>query len=206
MEKKDFTGIVPPQYTGKAIEAAATTTLLNKNEALHFYKVAKERLLNVNNWHQIAGMMSARFQVVDASGNEVMRLCKKGDYLKIDIPGPGSTEGEGYDWVSIEELKEVDDALMQSVAFRVRPSENPLGKKNETAHFYDEASTSNFIVTREDTKVSACVIDRNIKPNAAASSLTDKIRDTSVGISALSFFSKIQWQLLANGIVSPPKK
>lgn len=206
MKKNDFTGIVPPQYTGKAIEAAATTTLQNENEAIHFYKVAKERLLNVNNWHQVAGIISARFILVDANGKEVIRLCEKGDYLKIDVPGPGSTEGEGYDWVSVEELKEVEEALIQSVAFRVRPSGNPLGKKNETAHFYSEESTSNFIVTRENTKVSASVIDRNIKPNADASSLTDKIRDTSVGVSALTFFSKIQWQLLANGIVSPPKK
>jgi hypothetical protein len=31
--------------------------------------------------------------------------------------------------------------------------------------------------------------------------LTDKIRDTTIGISAIAGFSKIQWQNLANGLV-----
>lgn len=206
MKQHDFTGIVPDQYTGDEIEASAEVELQNENDAKHFYKIAKERLLNVNNWHAIAGWVSASFQLVDTAGNAAERKCDKGDYLRIDIPGPGSTEGDGYDWVCIEQIKEVTEDNIQSIGFRVRPSENPLGKKNETAHFYGEESTSNFIVTRENTKICAWIIDRNIKPNVEATSLTDKIRDTSVGISAIGFFSKIQWQNLANGIVKQSSK
>ena len=206
MKQNDFTGIIPAQYTGNEIEALAEVELQNENDAKHFYQIAKERLLNVNNWHAVAGLVSATFQLVDAGGNVAGRKCHKGDYLRIDIPGPGSTEGDGYDWVSVEEVKEVTTENMQSIGFRVRPSQNPLGTKNETAHFYGEESTSNFIVTRENTKISAWIIDRNIKPNVEARSLTDKIRDTSVGISAIGFFSKIQWQNLANGLIKQEEK
>ena len=199
--KKDFTGIVPTQHTGEEIEAEASVELDNENEAKFFYLIAKERLLNVSNWHKLAGIISARFQLTDTSGKEINRQIEKGDYLKIDIPGPGSKEGDGYDWVCIEDLKEISEGDIQSIGFRVRPAKNPSGEKNETAHFYSSESTSNFIVTRERKKITALIIDRNIKPNVHAQSLTDKIRDTAVGMSAIGMFSKIQWQNLAKGII-----
>ena len=202
MKQKDFTGIVPAQHTGKEIEADASIDLKNNNEASIFYDTVKDRLLNVNNWHQLAGIISARFQLVDINGKEVARNAKKGDYIKVDIPGPGSKEGDGYDWVCIEELREINDGVIQSIGFRVRPAKNPLGDKNETAHFYSDEATSNFIVAREATKISAMIIDRNIKPNDEAESITDKIRHTAVGMSAISSFSKIQWQNLAEGLVA----
>ena len=201
MKQKDFTGIIPAQYTGAEIEAEAFVDLKDDNEAKNFYEVVKERLLRVNNWHKIAGIVSAKFEVMDASGKEVERNVQKGDYLKIDIPGPGSSEGDGYDWVCVEDVKEVSEGDMQSTVFRVRPSQNPFGEKNETAHFYSNEATSNFIVTREGTKIKAWIVDRNTKPNTHADSLTDKIRDSAVGIGAIGMFSKVQWKGLAEGLV-----
>lgn len=201
MKQKDFTEIVPSQYTGKEIEADASIVFKNDNEAKVFYQIAKQRLLKIDDWHQLAGMISATFQLVDNNGAEADRNVKKGDYIKIDIPGPGSKEGDGYDWVRVEEIREMDDANIQSIGFRVRPSENPLGHKEETAHFYSDEATSNFIVTRERNKVSAMIIDRNIKPNDDTESLIDKVRHTAIAISAIGRFSKIQWQNLAEGFL-----
>ncbi len=202
MEHKDFTGVVLAQYTGKEIEAESSVQLKNDTEANEFYGVAKKRLLQINNWHHVAGMISAKFQLVDINGNEIEKAAEKGDYIRIDIPGPGSKEGEGYDWVRIEELKEVNEEDMQSIGIRARPSNNPLHDESNVAHFYDDSATSNFIITREGNKVSALIIDRNVKPNDDTESLTDKIRHTTVGMAAISSFSKIQWQKLAKGFVS----
>ena len=201
MKQKDYTGIIPPQYTGTQIEVDATVELKDIDEARAFYIVAKSRLLQVNNWHHVAGIISARFQLIDAAGNEVDRHAAKNDYLKIDIPGPGSTEGGGYDWVMIEALYEVRDAENESIGFRVRPCKNPFENKNKIAHFYAEEATSNFIVIREGTNVIAWVVDHNLMPNDDAGSLVDKIRDAAVGIGALTLFSKIQWQRLVDGII-----
>ena len=201
MKHKDFTGIVPAQFTGEEIEAESSVILKDENDAMLFYDAVKERLLYVNNWHKVAGIISAKFQLTDTSGNEVNRNVQQGDYLKIDIPGPGSSEGDGYDWVCVEDVKEVAEGDVQAVGFRVRPSQNPFREKNETAHFYSHEATSNFIVTREGTKIIAWIIDRNIKPNDHSESLTDKIRDTAIGMSAIGMFSKIQWQNLAEGLI-----
>lgn len=201
MKNKNYTGIIPGQYSGEEIEAEASVELGDKNVAIIFYDEVKKRLLDVNNWHQVAGILSAKFRVTDLNGKEVNRNVREGDYLKIDIPGPGSKEGDGYDWVMVEELKEVNENEIQSIGFRVRPAANPSGDKEHIAHFYDESATSSFIIIREREKVIAYIVDRNLKPNDDTHSITDKIRHTAVGMSAIGGFSKIQWQNLANGLV-----
>lgn len=201
MEFKDYLGIIPEQYTGKDIETESTASFKNRAEATSFYEVAKSRLLNVNEWHSVAGFVSGRFYLVDRSGEKLNRFVEKGDYFKIDIPGPGSSEGDGYDWVQVEELKEISTDAVQSIGFRVRPSQNPVGEKDETAHFYSSEATSTFIVTQKDHKVIVQIIDLNLKPNDEAGAVTDKIRNVAVGVGAIGLFSKVQWKSLANGIV-----
>jgi hypothetical protein len=205
MKQRDYTGIVPPQFTGREIEAEATRELEDERAAIKFFAIARKRLLDVNNWNKIAGAITAQFQIIDEKGKEVNREVNKGDYLRINIPGPGSKQGDGYDWVFVEEIKEVNMEFVQSVGFRVRPNQNPFSEKNETAHFYSDEASSSFIVTREDAKIISWIIDRNLLPNTGSASLVDKVRDVAVGLSAIAGFSKIQWQRLADGLIESEK-
>jgi hypothetical protein len=127
---------------------------------------------------------------------------QKGDYFKIDIPGPGSDSGEGYDWVQIEEVETTTSLDGERFGFRVRPTDNPQNRKEDVAHFYSEESTSSFIVERQNNKITASVHDRNTKPNTDADTVIDKIRDTIVGAAGVASFSKIQWKKLTDGLVS----
>jgi hypothetical protein len=201
MKQQDRLQIVPPQFKGQEIEVEATKELKDETDAKSLYAVAKKKLLTVNNWKKIAGSITAQFQIIDETGKEVNREVRKGDYLRIDIPGPGSKEGDGYDWVLVEELNEINKGSLQSVGFRVRPTENPFSEKNETAHFYSKEATSSFIITRENSKVFSWIIDRNLLPNSGSGSLADKVRDVAVGVSAIAGFSKVQWQGLADGLI-----
>src|SRR5688572_31044770 len=133
MKQKDHIRIVPPQFKGQETEVEAIKELKDEAAAKSLFNVAKKKLLEVNNWKKIAGAITAQFQIIDEKGDEVNREVKKGDYLRINIPGPGSKEGDGYDWVLVEELNEINKKTLQSVGFRVRPTENPFGEKNETA-------------------------------------------------------------------------
>lgn len=201
MNQADHTGIIPGQYTGKEIEAEAVCTLSSREEAIALYEAARQRLLDVNKWHEIAGTVSAKFCLVDAQGKELNRNAMMGDYFKIDIPGPGSKEGSGYDWVHIEDSREISEAAVQSTAIRVRPCAPPFAEAGEIAHFYSDDATSSFVVTREGNSVKSAVVDRNIKPNGQSASVTDKLRDLAVGLGAMGVFSKIQWQNLADGLI-----
>lgn len=201
MEKKDYTGTVPGQYEGQQIDTESSVECKTMEEAQSFFETAKNRLLNVNHWHEVAGTLLAHFYVTDAGGEEVNRPVQKSDYFKIDIPGPGSKSGEGYDWVQVEAVDEVNEPAIQCIAIRVRPAPNPKKTTNQVSHFYSEASTSNFIVTREGKKLTAAIYDRNVSPNKEANTPEDKVRNTVAGAGAIAFFSKIQWKNLAEGLL-----
>jgi len=201
MKRKDLLGIIPGQFKGQELEVDASKVTGNQTAAQTLYELAKKKLFSVNDWHEIVAGLTARFQIVDQDGNEVSRIVNKGDYLRINIPGPGNKEGDGYDWVVVEDLKEINKEDFQSAGFRVRPTENPFGKKNETAHFYSNETTSSFIIIRENVTVVSWIVDRNMKPNTESESVVDKVRDVMVGVSGIAGFSKVQWQGLADGLL-----
>ncbi len=204
MEEKNYTGIIPDHHTGKIIDTEETVELNSSEEARAFFQTVKSRLLQVNGWHQLAGALSATFQLVDPNGQEVNREVQQGDYFKIDIPGPGPSAGDGYDWVKVEEVQQVAEGEVESVGIRVRPAPSPLNQDKNVAHFYSPESTSNFTVTREGKKITVGIYDRNTKPNTEVDSVTDKLRDTTVGAGAVAAFSKVQWKNLATGLLKNP--
>lgn len=201
MEEKNYSGVIPDNHTGKIIDAVESIELSSPTEAKELFQVVRHRLLDVNNWEHFAGAGSAGFQLVDSDGIEVNRPLQKGDFFKIDIPGPGPAAGNGYDWVKVEALEEYSSADVESLGIRVRPTLSPLNNNTDVAHFYSPDSTSSFTVTREGTKITAGIYDRNTKPNKAAGSLIDKLRDVVVGSGAVTAFSKVQWKQLAVGLL-----
>jgi hypothetical protein len=201
MKEKNYTGLIPEQKEGKEITAEATTSYSNAEDARSFYTTARHRLLFVHNWGNIAGKLSADFQLTDDKGNEVDRLAQKGDHFRIDIIGPGSKAGEGYDWAKVEDIKEVHEEGVDSIAILVRPASDPQTNNPNVAHFFSKKSTSTFVVTREGTNVTASIYDRNIEANEETEETLDKARNAVVGLSAKHGFSKLQWQALVNAFV-----
>jgi hypothetical protein len=197
--------IVPQQHEGSQTNTEAVETLPTEADAREFFEVVKNRLLNVNGWHDYAGKGTADFQLTDAQGQEVERTAQKGDHFKIDIPGPGSVSGEGYDWVQIEEIVEVHNEESDSIGIRVRPATDPQNDKPDVAHFFTNAATSNFIVSRRGNEVKAAVYGRNEKPNTEAEAVVDKARNTAVATGATSGFSNLQWKSLVLGLLQRTK-
>jgi len=76
------------------------------------------------------------------------------DFVRIDIAGPVSKAGNGYDWVRIEQITELSGGT-GAVAIRLRPAANPCASSDHIAHFYVAAATSTFIVEWEKAVVYA---------------------------------------------------
>lgn len=203
MAEKNYTGLVPKNKEGKKITAASSVNFDTDEEARAFYETARQRLLFVHNWGKIAGALSADFQLTDNNGKEMDRPAQKGDHFRIDIPGPGSKAGEGYDWARVEDIKEVHEGNVDSFAILVRPAPDPQTNNPNVAHFFSEKSTSTFVVTREDKTVTASIYDRNIEANEETEETLDKVRNAVVGLGAKHGFSKLQWKALTEALVSP---
>jgi hypothetical protein len=189
--------VVPEHNNGIQTNTESSIQLSNEQEAQKFYEEAKQRLLNINSWHQYAGNASADFSLTDDKGNPINRSPQKGDYFKIDIPGPGTDTGEGHDWVQVEAIEEDED----SIGIRVRPVTNPTNDRKDVAHFFSEDATSTFIVKRQGKKITAGVYGRNEKPNTNTETLKDKLRNAAIATGAISGFSKLQWKSLVNGLI-----
>ena len=189
--------VVPEQHEGVQTNTESSSELATDEAAKNFFKLAKRRLLTINEWHQYAGKATADFQLTDKNGTPVHRSPEKGDHLKIDIPGPATVSGEGHDWAQIEAIEEDEN----SIGIRVRPATNPTNERKDVAHFFSGETTSSFMVKRQGRKVIAGVYGRNEKPNTNTETLTDKLRNTTVAAGAISGFSKLQWKSLVNGLV-----
>ena len=198
MEKED---LVPQQETGAQSNTEAVRSFETREAATDFFGKLKDRLLNVDNWHTLAGKATADFVLTDNSGEEVDRPVQQGDHFKIDIPGPGTATGEGYDWVQVESIEEERTKEGETLAVQVRPATNPLNDKPDVAHFFSDEATSCFMVKRDGTTITAGVYGRNEKPNTGAEALLDKARNVAVATGAISGFAKLQWKSLVEGLV-----
>jgi hypothetical protein len=201
MSGKSENDIVPENQSGVATNTESSVELPSIDEAKSFYEKAKQRLLDVNDWHKIAGAATADFQLTDKNGQDVNRLVQKDDHFKIDIPGPGPVTGDGFDWVQVEAIEEKNSDEEQSFTIKVRPATNPNNEREDVAHFFSEEATSCFTVKRKYTTITAGVYGRNEKPNTNTETTIDKARNTAIATGAISGFAKLQWKSLVKGLV-----
>jgi hypothetical protein len=194
---------VPRQEKGAKSDTYHSIKFKTTNEAAAFFKVAKKRLLDVSNWHKLCGLVSATFALVDNKGNKVRRAAREGDYLRIDIPGPGSQTGDGYDWVKVEAIqtKNISANDYDELSMRVRPAKNPKDKTLDTAHFFEDKASSTFMVARGKNIVQAEIHGRNELPNIHEETRLDSLRNAVMALGAILGFSKFQWKKLVKGIV-----
>lgn len=205
MDEQNFGGLIPENHTGKKTDASFTEDYKSKEEAHTAYKAAKERLLNISQWHSYAGSGTANFKLTDARGAPVNRLAREGDHFRINIPGPGSDTGDGYDWVQIQAIQESSNPELDQelVAITVQPASNPQNEKREVAHFFKDIASSTFIVQRRALQVSAEVHGRNEQPNTNTEKIIDKARNMLVAAGAILGLSEIQWKSLTKGLIKP---
>ena len=195
---------VPDQHTGAETNTEFSYDAADRESASAKYELVKQRLLDIDHWHDYAGAATASFELMDEQGLPTNDRVREGFYFKIDIPGPGTKAGKGYDWVRVERVEEEgnESSEKQAITIRVRPSDNPTTDDDDTAHFYSSEATSNFIVKREGNKITASVHGRNEKPNTGTHSVIDKTRNAAVGTTAAAGISTIQWNLLVKGLIS----
>lgn len=195
--------IIPARTIGKNTDLEHDVTLDSREEALNTFKRACKRLLNPPLWHKLGGSLSAEFNLTAADGKEQNRLAEEGDHFRIDIPGPGSSTGDGYDWVKVEVIDDKSDALgeMEIFALRVRASSNPNKGTDDTAHFFQDTATSTFIIERNGNKVTASYHGRNETPNTKTDKTSNNIRNSMVALGAAVGLSELQWMALIKALL-----
>jgi hypothetical protein len=194
--------VVPEQKTGQSSFTHTDITCRNLDQVNERYRVAAERLHNVNWWHEYAGKPTATFHLFDESGNSVNRLVQQGDYLRINIPGPGNPDTNGADWVQVIEVGERSAGERQLAFITVKAAPDPLVRSNQATHFFDQPATSTFVVYRKQFTIMAAVFGRNEHSNFRSRNVFTLIRNWFVYIGAQLGLANLQWKALTHGLLN----
>jgi hypothetical protein len=196
---------VPEHTKGSFHDTESIRKLNDFNNTVESFKTLKDRVLSVNYWNYYAKGAGADFKLHDKNGNLKKRLPEKGDFIRIDIPGPGNFEARGFDWVQITEMYEKkfdDDKIAELLLMECSPSNIPGGENTHIAHFYTAEATSTLIIFRgKDCSIKLGIYGRNETPNMNAG-IADKARNLTIAIGGMVGLSKIQWKALADGLIN----
>jgi hypothetical protein len=195
--------LIPVNNQGKPTDLELSIVCDTVDKARFRYGKAVTKMQNPGIWHRLAGWVSASFTLIGADAGELYSLAAEGDFIRIDIPGPGPTEGGGYDWVKIEKMETYIDPTGQRewTGMKVRPCSNPSSENAGTAHFFRGNATSTFIVEREGLKVTAFYHGRNEVLNTDTLKIGDNIRNALVAAGAMIGLSEAQWSMLIKGFL-----
>nr|WP_315034013.1 hypothetical protein [uncultured Chryseobacterium sp.] len=202
MKPKEIFG-VPIQKKGSYHDTESKRKYVHSEPTEKAFSILRERLLSINNWKSYCGDEFADFKLFESEGKMVNRFPLIGDYIRIDIPGPGTLEDKGFDWVQIVDLSEgqTDSVWLDFVMLTCRPSKNPKDKKSEhIIHFYSDEASSTFGVFKGRDFIQAGIYGRNETPNMDAKFL-DKARNLLIAAGGMVGVSKIEWKTLANGLL-----
>lgn len=198
MKPKQIPGV--PQQKSGGFHDTESIKNYNATEVGAKFEILKKRFFSINKWKEYSGKASSEFRHFSESGQPVERIPQLGDFIRIGIPGPGTEEAGGYDWVEIINIahRQIDND--ESYLISCRPSKDPNKPRGCVAHFYRDSATSNIMIAREGDSLKAGVYGRNEKPNFDAG-FTDKIRNFMVAVGGMMGFSKIQWKMLTDGLL-----
>jgi len=193
---------IPPQHEGRQMDATKSVSFALAIEAQHFYYVVCDRILAIDNWHAIAKLPMASFTHLDNGGRAISRAPKEGDYIQIDIPGPGLANTDGYDYVKVERIDESKEEHFQALTLTLRPCSSPLDQSDvETKHFFQNIATSTLQILRVENSIHAHYFGRNEVLNLDVLSFSDKLRNFVIGIGAKLGASFPQWESLLTGLL-----
>lgn len=146
--------LVPEQQEGAEKNLQTHITGLTVEDAEDMFVVAKERMLDINNWKKENPFFNA-FILADAYGKEVHRPAHTGDYIHIK----NGTEA----WVHIDAIEYDDypDINTETIAIRIHPCPAPQIHVDEDPYQINSAVSSTIVVERLDRRLTAFYHGRN---------------------------------------------
>lgn len=196
--------IIPAQVKGGSHDIVSMHCANSIDSAKDCFQKLQDRLMSVNEWHTFSAKVKTQFVLIDPLTDEPTTELKEGNLIQIDIPGPGSPSGSGFDWTVITDLqignKNEDTPYF---AFTIRPCPAPNTKDDTVAHFYDEESTNTFIVRRIGTCIYAEVHGRNQIENTSDVPVLDVVRNKAVAIGSKFGIGSLNWIGFTSALLEP---
>ena len=202
MDTKKHIGI-PSQVKGACHDTESQKEFVVPELAFQKYAELKKRFLNINHWKDYCGESSTDFKLYNSLGEPVSRNPEIGDFVRINIPGPGDLRTNGFDWVQITEITDhhVEQDEIESMLMLCKPSKIPGNNNENIAHFYSSEATSSFRIARGIDFIRIGIYWRNEVANFSNVGFLGRIRNFIITLGGFVKVSKIQWKCLAEGLL-----
>ncbi|MEO5979288.1 MAG: hypothetical protein ABIS36_05545 [Chryseolinea sp.] len=188
--------VVPKHRPVNKIDARSSVELSNEKIAIVFFEVVRNRLQHVNSWPIIAENLATTFQLANKEGIEVYRKAKEGDFVKMIIESPESKNFSSVNWNRIQSLTDIsNNDGIDSFGFNLTKCNGPINWKKDGVHHSND-SLCEFIVARTGKIVTASILEIGKDAEGA------EIRKNAIGTTGSSALVHIDWQKLANGLIS----
>ena len=195
---------IPAQLKGGYHNIVSMQCANTVDIAVNYFEQLQQRLKAVNEWDSISEKIKTKFFLLDSSTYQPTTDLKVGNLIKIDIPGPGSPSGSGYDWTEIIDIQiGVENKENPFFAFTIKPCPAPNSDVDTVAHFYNRESTNTFIVRRIGTCLYAEVHGRNQIENTSDAPLLDIVRNKAVAIGSKFGIGSLNWIGFAGALLEP---
>ncbi|MGN0002699.1 MAG: hypothetical protein ACI35V_04620 [Sphingobacterium composti] len=191
---------IPEQVVGKSLDYSRELNFPDETKAYNRYRQIVKKLLDVNAWQETAIGVSAEFVIVNEKKEIQMRRVKKNDFIRIDIPGPGTPSADGYDYVRVMALDQYDHQDKRKTFISLQPSPDPTTLDDDAAHFFKKYTSSNIVIKQEGNMVSLQYAGRNEVINTETDHVLDNVRNFLVGLGAKLGASYPQWKALIDGL------
>jgi hypothetical protein len=137
--------LIPENVKGKKNDLFESLHVQTEEQAQNIFQQAINRMSNPFRWHELTDLPAKFLPATDAE-IDLAHPLQEGNFFRIEIPGPGTNNGSGYDWVRVEavEDKRNPQADLESFGMTFRACSNPFNGSMVTAHFFKSLATSSF--------------------------------------------------------------
>ena len=188
--------LVPQHDSGHSVNLEHEVIAADVEEAEDWFVTAKDRLLDVNHWRVTGSLLTQDLHLTDSHGRVMNRHARKGDHIRINIPGPGPREVDAYDWVVIAAIEYDDypDESRETFALKIcaagMPGEGGAGS----------APSGTLVIERNSKMLRARYHGRNVVEYSFVPGPASPA-DDSGQFSAWLGISDAQWQSLLTGMI-----
>jgi len=172
-----------------------------QEEVVAAFHKARIRLGSIKQWQDFAGTTSASFELFDSLGRQITRFPRIDDYIRINIPGPGSLIGNGYDWVKVTQFEDRPEDCYTLITLQPCVPPANARKREEVAHFFKPSASTNIEIKVQDLSLAVNYFGRNEETNNTSDLLVENIRNSLIGFGAKLGFSYPQWKKLVKGFL-----
>lgn len=180
------------------INIECTVTATSDEIANGIFKLATQRLLNVNTWNKLDGSLLSDCQLVDERGFKVNRNVHSNDYLQIHEDNNQSSES--YKWIKVERVEESQSSEgSESIVLLARSSSNPW---NYSVDVDKECEVLPGIISivRKGLHVTASVYAQ-AQHEIEGNNVVDRMREISNVMYLTLGAYCVQWRSLVNAIL-----